>query len=97
MTLNILSLIIAALWALAAVKLLSMFGEQIKGRAIPFGVAFGLILLISGTAIGSFAAGIGASEWAILGSLAIACGGVTLGFLIPALSVQAELRKQRGS
>lgn len=95
MTLNIVSLVASVVCALAAAKLISIFAKRFQGKPIPFGIAYALVLLVSGIAVGSLAAAIGASQWAILGCLAIVCGGVTLGFLIPALAVQTQLRKER--
>lgn len=97
MTRNIVSLVVSVVGTFAALKLLSLVGKRLTGKPIPFGATYALVLLGLATTASSFAAAIGASQWAILGCLVVACGGVTLGFLVPALSVQAQLRRSNDS
>ena len=97
MTRNVVALLVSVVLTLVAVKLLLFCGNRLKGKPIPFGATYGLVLLGSATMVGSFAASIDASQWAILSCLTIACGGVTLGFLVPALSMQAQLRRRDDS
>jgi len=81
MTRNVVALLVSVISTFAAARLLLLCGKRLKGKPIPFGATYGLVLLGLATAAGSFAAAIDASQWAIVGCLTIACGGVTLGFL----------------
>lgn len=92
---NVGSLVVSALCLVIAVRALSHWGEKLAGRPAAIGAAYGIVQLISTVIAGSVAAGLGASQWAIVSALAITCGGLALWTLIPALSVQAQLRRDR--
>jgi len=95
MTSNIGSLVVSALCLVVAVGALSHWGKKLAGRPAAFGAAYGIVQLISTVIAGAVAAGLGASQWAIVSALAITCGGLALWTLIPGLLVQVQLRRDR--
>lgn len=68
-TSNVGSLVASALCLSVSVRALSHWAEKLAGRPAAFGAAYAIVQLISTVVAGSVAAGLGASQWVVVGAL----------------------------
>lgn len=93
MTRNVLTLVAAIAFAVLVLKVLAYSSRRFEARPFVSAAMYGLILVVSGTVVGSFATAVGASQWAVVGCLAIVCGSLAGRVVIDGISSQAKLRR----
>lgn len=92
---DVLTLLAALVFAVGVLKIYSYSSQHFERRPLVNGGMYGLILLMSGTIAGSFAAAAGASQWAIIGCLVIVCGALAARVVIDGHASQARLRSEQ--